>query len=39
MSLSRKFPYKERWKLEFRSEFFNIMNHANWGGPASEDPG
>jgi hypothetical protein len=35
MSVSRKFQYKERWKLEFRSEFFNIMNHANWGGPSS----
>jgi len=34
MSVSRKFQFKERWKLEFRSEFFNIMNHANWSAPA-----
>jgi hypothetical protein len=35
MSANRKFQYKERWKLEFRAEFFNIMNHANWNGPSS----
>ena len=22
-------------KLEFRSDFFNIMNHANWNGPSA----
>jgi hypothetical protein len=21
--------------MEFRSDFFNIMNHANWGNPAT----
>jgi hypothetical protein len=20
----------ERWKLDLRADFFNIMNHANW---------
>jgi hypothetical protein len=35
MSVSRIFRYKERWKLEFRGEFFNIMNHANWNAPSS----
>jgi hypothetical protein len=35
MSVSRKFQFKERWKMEFRSEFFNVMNHANWNGPAT----
>jgi len=35
MSLSRIFRYKERWKLEFRGEFFNIMNHANWNSPSA----
>ena len=35
MSVSRLFHYRERWKLEFRGEFFNIMNHANWSGPSA----
>jgi hypothetical protein len=35
MSLSRIFHYKERWKLEFRGDFFNIMNHANWNSPSA----
>jgi hypothetical protein len=35
MSLSRRFQYRERWKMELRGEFFNIMNHANWNGPSS----
>ena len=30
MSVSRKFKITERFSMEFRSEFFNIMNHANW---------
>ena len=35
MSASRKFSFSERWKLEYKSEFFNIMNHANWNGPSA----
>jgi hypothetical protein len=35
MSLTRRFQFSERWKMEFRSDFFNIMNHANWGNPAT----
>jgi len=35
MAVSRRFAIKERWKLEFRSDFFNIMNHANWNNPAT----
>jgi hypothetical protein len=35
MALSRRFNLKERWKLEFRSDFFNILNHANWSNPAT----
>jgi hypothetical protein len=35
MSVSRKFKFTERWKMEFRSEFFNIMNHANWSNPTT----
>jgi hypothetical protein len=33
MSLSRQFRFKERWRLDFRADFFNIMNHANWNNP------
>jgi hypothetical protein len=32
MALSRNFTMKERWVLHVRADFFNIMNHANWGG-------
>jgi hypothetical protein len=35
MSLSRQFRIGERWKLEFRGDFFNIMNHANWNNPSA----
>jgi hypothetical protein len=35
MSLSRLFQFKERWRLETRGEFFNVMNHANWNGPSA----
>src|SRR5579871_4846135 len=35
MNVSRLFPIKERYKIEFRGEFFNIMNHANWNGPSA----
>ncbi len=34
MSVSRIFRFSERVKLQYKSEFFNIMNHANWNGPA-----
>jgi len=33
--LAKRFPFKESANLEFRSEFFNIFNHANFGNPAS----
>jgi hypothetical protein len=32
MAISREFKMKERYRLQFRSDFFNIMNHANWNG-------
>lgn len=35
MSLSRYFQMTERWKLQFRSDFFNIMNHGNWSNPTT----
>jgi hypothetical protein len=35
MSLSRRFQVRERYKLDFRADFFNIMNHGNWSNPTT----
>jgi hypothetical protein len=35
MSISRVISIKERYKLDFRAEFYNFMNHANLGGPST----
>ncbi len=35
MSIARRFPFHERYNLEARGDFFNIMNHANWGSPTT----
>jgi len=32
-SLLKNFTWGERLKLQFRSEFFNVLNHANFGTP------
>jgi hypothetical protein len=34
-ALSKQFLITERIRLQFRSEFFNILNHANFAGPSS----
>ena len=34
-SLMRHFTFTERWKAEFRAEFFNMLNHPNFGDPAT----
>jgi hypothetical protein len=35
MSVLRNFPIGEQSKLQVRGEFFNIMNHPNFGGPGA----
>jgi hypothetical protein len=35
MNVTRRFSVTERWKLDFRADFFNIMNHANSGNPVT----
>jgi hypothetical protein len=35
MAVSRRFSLTERWRLDFRADFFNIMNHANPKNPGT----
>jgi hypothetical protein len=35
MALFKNFQIAERWRLQFRSEFFNVFNHPSFGLPAS----
>ena len=37
VSISKSFPIRERFKLLFRSEVINVMNHAWFAGVASTD--
>jgi hypothetical protein len=34
-SAAKNFSLTEQWKMQFRSEFFNLLNHANFAGPAA----
>lgn len=33
LSIFKEFKFTERWKLQFRAEFFNAFNHPNFGNP------
>jgi hypothetical protein len=33
--LFRNFPIRERFRVQFRSEFFNLLNHANLSNPGA----
>ncbi len=35
LALQKKFVFREPAGLEFRAEFFNILNHANFGNPSA----
>jgi hypothetical protein len=37
LSLSKTTAITERMKLEFRAEFFNILNHANFQNPGGNN--
>ena len=32
-SAHKSFRFSERWRLEYRAEFFNVLNHANFNNP------
>ena len=35
MGIFKNFPFRERYKIQFRAEFFNIFNRANFTNPTA----
>jgi len=35
VAFQRQFAFTEQWNLRFRAEFFNILNHPNFGPPTN----
>ena len=35
LSVFKNFRISENWRVEFRTEFFNAFNHANFNNPSS----
>lgn len=35
VNLTRQFALTERYKLDIRADFFNVLNHGNWNGPTT----
>jgi hypothetical protein len=35
VSAARDFPFSERTSLQFRAEYFNVLNHTNLGDPGT----
>ena len=33
LTLEKSFQLRERWKMDLRSEFYNVLNHANFNAP------
>jgi hypothetical protein len=35
IAVLKEFPFRERYRVQFRGEFFNIFNQVNFGNPDS----
>ena len=39
LSIAKDWKFRERYSAQFRAEMFNLFNRADFGNPASTDPG
>ncbi len=39
LSIAKIWKFRERYSAEFRAEFFNLFNRADFASPGSTDPG